>query len=185
MVVGLGNPGPRYEMTRHNAGFMVIDLLADELGISLNINKHQAIFGVGKVDDNQVILVKPQTFMNNSGIAVAALAHNYNIVPANILVINDDLDLAPGRLRIRPGGSAGGHRGLSSIFNCLGTKDVPRVKIGIGRPENGNDVIDYVLKPFSDKDWEVVKPILLKAVEAVRFILDGGSIKEAMNNFNN
>ncbi|MGI9860994.1 aminoacyl-tRNA hydrolase [Moorella naiadis] len=184
MVVGLGNPGRRYEATRHNAGFMAIDLLADDLGISLDRNREQAIIGRGLVGNNRVLLVKPQTYMNNSGQAVAPLARWYGIAPEAILVIHDDLDLTPGRLRLRPGGSSGGHRGLQSIMMHLGTTNIPRLKIGIGRPAAGEDVVDYVLQPFSQNDWELVRPVLLKAAEAARFLLEGGDMEEAMNRFN-
>lgn len=184
MVVGLGNPGRRYEATRHNAGFMAVDLLADDLGISLDRTRDQAITGQGLVGNNRVLLVKPQTYMNNSGQAVTPLARWYGIAPEAILVIHDDLDLAPGRLRLRPGGSSGGHRGLQSIMTHLGTTSIPRLKIGIGRPADGEDVVDYVLQPFSQSDWELVRPVLLKAAEAARFLLEGGGMEEAMNRFN-
>ncbi|APC07273.1 peptidyl-tRNA hydrolase [Moorella thermoacetica] len=184
MVVGLGNPGPRYATTRHNAGFMVVDLLADDLGITLDRTREQALTGQGLVGNKRVLLVKPQTYMNNSGQAVAPLARWYGIAPEAILVIHDDLDLAPGRLRLRRGGSSGGHRGLQSIITHLGTTAVPRLKIGIGRPPLGQNVIDYVLKPFSEGDWELIRPVLLEAARAARFLLEGGSMDEAMNRFN-
>ncbi|WP_246187476.1 aminoacyl-tRNA hydrolase [Neomoorella glycerini] len=184
MVVGLGNPGPRYETTRHNAGFMVLDLLADELGINFNSSRHQALIGRGMVGERRVLLVKPQTFMNNSGQAVAPLARWYSIAPAEMIIVHDDLDLAPGRMRIRPAGSSGGHRGLQSIITALGTTAIPRLKIGIGRPQAGEDVVDYVLRPFSEGDWALVGPALLKAARALRFLLEGGGLEEAMNRFN-
>ncbi|MDK2894532.1 MAG: peptidyl-tRNA hydrolase, family [Moorella sp. (in: firmicutes)] len=184
MVVGLGNPGPNYEATRHNAGFMVLDLLADELGIDFNSSQHQALIGRGMVGERRVLLVKPQTYMNNSGRAVAPLARWYGIAPAEMVIVHDDLDLAPGRMRIRPAGSSGGHRGLQSIINALGTTAVPRLKIGIGRPQEGQNVVDYVLQPFSEEDWALVSPVLLKAARALRFLLEGGELEEAMNRFN-
>ncbi|WP_253260412.1 aminoacyl-tRNA hydrolase [Moorella sp. E308F] len=184
MVVGLGNPGLSYEATRHNAGFMVLDLLADELGIDFNSSQHQALIGRGMVGERRVLLVKPQTYMNNSGRAVAPLARWYGIAPAEMVIVHDDLDLAPGRMRIRPAGSSGGHRGLQSIINALGTTAVPRLKIGIGRPQEGQNVVDYVLQPFSEDDWALVSPVLLKAARALRFLLEGGELEEAMNRFN-
>jgi len=184
MVVGLGNPGLSYEATRHNAGFMVLDLLADELGIDFNSSQHQALIGRGMVGERRVLLVKPQTYMNNSGRAVAPLARWYGIAPAEMVIVHDDLDLAPGRMRIRPAGSSGGHRGLQSIINALGTTAVPRLKIGIGRPQEGQNVVDYVLQPFSEEDWALVSPVLLKAARALRFLLEGGELEEAMNRFN-
>ncbi|WP_406677466.1 aminoacyl-tRNA hydrolase [Moorella sp. ACPs] len=184
MVVGLGNPGPSYEATRHNAGFMVLDLLADELGIDFNSSQHQALIGRGMVGERRVLLVKPQTYMNNSGRAVAPLARWYDIAPADMIIVHDDLDLAPGRMRIRPAGSSGGHRGLQSIITALGTTAVPRLKIGIGRPQEGQNVVDYVLQPFSEGDWALVGPVLQKAAQALRFLLEGGELEEAMNRFN-
>ncbi|CEP68393.1 Peptidyl-tRNA hydrolase [Moorella glycerini] len=184
MVVGLGNPGPRYETTRHNAGFMVLDLLADEMEIKFNSSRHQALIGRGMAGERRVLLVKPQTFMNNSGQAVAPLARWYGIAPAEMVIVHDDLDLAPGRMRIRPAGSSGGHRGLQSIITALGTTAIPRLKIGIGRPQEGENVVDYVLRPFSEGDWALVGPVLLKAARALRFLLEGGGLEEAMNRFN-
>ncbi|NLW07976.1 MAG: aminoacyl-tRNA hydrolase [Clostridia bacterium] len=187
MVVGLGNPGRRYETTRHNAGFMVADLLADELACSFELSKkHHSLVAKAHLNETGILVAKPLTFMNNSGRAVASLARWYHIEASEILVIYDDLDLPLGRLRIRPGGSAGGHRGMQSIINALQTTVIPRVKIGIGRPATGetDDVIDYVLQPFSEADWELVSPVLLKAARAAHFILSGGGLPEAMNRFN-
>ncbi|MCG0277889.1 MAG: aminoacyl-tRNA hydrolase [Thermanaeromonas sp.] len=184
MVVGLGNPGPQYETTRHNAGFMALDLLADELGINLTRQKPDALTGTGVVEGQRVLLVKPLTFMNLSGRAVSRLARWYGIAPEDILVILDDLDLAPGRLRIRPRGSSGGHKGLASVLEALGTEGVPRARIGIGRPPEGKDVVEYVLEPFTDEEWEVVRPVLIKAAHAARFWLVAGNIEEVMNRYN-
>jgi PTH1 family peptidyl-tRNA hydrolase len=187
MVVGLGNPGRRYEATRHNAGFMVADLLADELDCSFELSKrHHSLISQARLGDNKVLLAKPLTFMNNSGKAVASLSHWYHIEAPHIVVVHDDLDIPPGRLRVRPGGSAGGHRGMQSIINTLGTTAIPRIKVGIGRPGVGDDenVVDFVLQPFSEADWEQVSPVLLKAARAAHFILAGGDLQEAMNRFN-
>ncbi|MBC7323715.1 MAG: aminoacyl-tRNA hydrolase [Moorella sp. (in: Bacteria)] len=184
MVVGLGNPGPRYETTRHNAGFMVLDLLADDLEIALAGSRFPALLGRVLLGGQEVLLVKPQTFMNNSGQAVAPLARWYDILPGEMVIVHDDLDLAPGRMRIRPRGSSGGHRGLESIITALGTTAIPRIKIGIGRPPGGQDAAGYVLQPFSEDDWHLVSPVLLKAARAVRFLLEGGGLEEAMNRFN-
>ncbi|MGI9952552.1 aminoacyl-tRNA hydrolase [Moorellaceae bacterium AZ2] len=184
MVVGLGNPGPRYETTRHNAGFMALDLLADDLGIHLSRKKNEALVGTGRVGEERVLLVKPLTFMNLSGQAVAPLARWYGIGAGDILVLLDDLDLEPGRLRVRAKGSSGGHRGLGSVLSALGTDMVPRVRIGIGRPPAGQDPADYVLEPFTDEEWSLVGPVLLKAAKAARFWLEGGDMEEVMNRFN-
>lgn len=184
MVVGLGNPGPNYEITRHNAGFMALDLLADDLGIELTREKYRALIGSGQVAGERVLLVKPLTFMNLSGQAVAPLARWYGIAPQNIMVILDDLDLEPGRLRIRPKGSSGGHKGLASVLEALGTEAVPRVRIGIGRPPAGKEAVDYVLEPFTEEEWALVSPVLLKAAQAVRLWLETANIEEVMNGFN-
>jgi len=184
MVVGLGNPGPQYETTRHNAGFMALDLLADELGINLTRQKPDALTGTGLVEGQRVLLVKPLTFMNLSGRAVSRLARWYGIAPHDILVLLDDLDLAPGRLRIRPRGSSGGHKGLASVLEALGTEGVPRARIGIGRPPAGKDVVEYVLEPFTDEEWEVIRPAIIKAAQAARLWLVEGDIEEVMNRYN-
>ncbi|MDN5346481.1 MAG: peptidyl-tRNA hydrolase, family [Clostridia bacterium] len=184
LVVGLGNPGTQYETTRHNAGFIALDLLADDLGIEVGQEKHQALMGSGLVAGNKVLLAKPLTYMNRSGEAVGRIARWYNLAPEDIIIIHDDLDLPPGRLRLRGRGGSGGHRGVSSIIEALGTEKIVRVKIGIGRPPAGIDPVDYVLQPFSVTDWEQIRPILLKAAAAARFILEGHSLEEAMNIFN-
>ncbi|WP_084666981.1 aminoacyl-tRNA hydrolase [Thermanaeromonas toyohensis] len=184
MVVGLGNPGPLYETTRHNAGFMALDLLADELGINFTREKQGALIGTGQIEGRRVLLVKPLTFMNLSGQAVAGLARWYGIYPQDILVLLDDLDLPPGRLRIRPRGSSGGHKGLASVLEALGTEGVPRARIGIGRPPPGKDVVEYVLEPFTNQEWEAVRPILIRAAEAARFWILSGDIEEVMNRYN-
>ncbi|PRR73889.1 Peptidyl-tRNA hydrolase [Moorella humiferrea] len=184
MVVGLGNPGPQYEATRHNAGFMAVDLLADELGIAFKTDKHRALVGGGNVAGREVLLVKPLTYMNNSGEAVAPLVRWYGIIPEELIVVHDDLDLSLGMMRIRAKGSSGGHRGLQSIIAALGTTAVPRLKIGIGRPPAGQDVVDYVLQPFSRDEWSLVAPALRRAAAALRFLLEGGTLEEGMNLFN-
>lgn len=184
MVVGLGNPGPRYKLTRHNAGFMAVDLLADEMAIAYKPDKHRALVGKGNVAGREVLLVKPLTYMNNSGEAVAPLARWYGVIPEELIVVHDDLDLSPGMMRIRAKGSSGGHRGLQSIISALGTTAVPRLKIGIGRPPVGQDVIEYVLQPFSRDEWLLMVPALRRAAAALRFLLEGGTLEEAMNLFN-
>ncbi|WP_173296844.1 aminoacyl-tRNA hydrolase [Thermanaeromonas sp. C210] len=184
MVVGLGNPGPRYETTRHNAGFMALDLLADDLAVELGRRQRDALVGTGRVGEERVLLVKPLTFMNLSGQAVGPLARWYGIRPADILVLMDDLDLEPGRLRVRAKGSSGGHRGLGSVLAALGTDMVPRIRIGIGRPPAGQDPADYVLEPFTEDEWSLVSPVLLKAARAARLWLEGLDLEEVMNRFN-
>lgn len=187
MVVGLGNPGRRYETTRHNAGFMIIDLLADELEVSFEPNKpHRSLIARKSIAGEKILLVKPQTYMNNSGLAVASLANWYRIPPEEILVIYDDVNIPLGRLRIRPKGSSGGHRGMESVINNLGTVSVPRIRIGIGTPskEEDGDIVDFVLRPFSEEEWDIVSQALVRGAHAARFLIDGGELEEAMNRYN-
>ena len=147
LVVGLGNPGPEYKGTRHNVGFELIDRLAERHRIKLDHSKHQARYGVGTLFETPVVLVKPLTFMNLSGRAVAPLMRDFALRPERVLVVADDTDLAPGRLRLRAEGSAGGHNGHKSLIATLGTQAYPRLKIGIGRTAK-DETIDHVLGPF-------------------------------------
>jgi len=184
IVVGLGNPGSRYEATRHNVGFLVIDRLARELGITVNKSQNQALLGEGRIDSSKVLLVKPQTYMNNSGEAVGSLARYYKVNPEEIIVIYDDLDLEPGRLRVRAKGSAGGHNGIKSIIKHLDTEIFPRVKVGIGRPAPGMNFADYVLGYITKEEWLILDKAMADAAEAVKEIIRFG-IEKAMNRFNN
>jgi PTH1 family peptidyl-tRNA hydrolase len=170
MVVGLGNPGRRYALTRHNIGFMVVDWLATQAHAPAWRNERRAEVTRIGVDETNLLLAKPQTFMNASGEAVQALAAWHRVEPAAILVVTDDLDLPFGRVRLRPSGSAGGHNGLKSIIAQLGTAQFPRLRIGIGRPE-ASDPIDWVLSPFDPNEaqdlprlCEVAAGIVLDAV---------------------
>jgi len=183
MVVGLGNPGRRYETTRHNLGFMVVDLLSDDLHIPVTRIRDRALVGEGRVGDLRLVLVKPQTFMNLSGEAVVPLARWYRITPADLIVVHDDIDLPLGRLRVRPGGGDGGQRGVRSITGLLGTRDFIRVRIGAGRPPEDMDAADHVLAPFTDKEWPLAEQAILRAAEAVRalFTLD---VETVMNRYN-
>lgn len=155
LIVGLGNPGPKYAKTRHNIGWIVIDQLAHELGLSFKPNsRHEAELAAGP----RVILAKPLTFMNNSGRAVARVARYFAVQPENITIIYDDLDLPLGTIRRRKTGSSGGHNGMKSIIDHLGTQDIARVRIGIGR--NASDASDYVLKPFTKIQLGQLKPVI-------------------------
>lgn len=149
LIVGLGNPGREYRENRHNAGFMCIDNLADRWSVTLSKSQSKAILATTQVDDQAVILAKPQTFMNNVGQSVAALTRFYKLDPSRLLVIYDDLDLPSGEVRMRPFGGAGGHRGMRSIIQNMGTSDFPRLRIGIGRPQGRMDPAAYVLQDFS------------------------------------
>jgi len=183
LIVGLGNPGPDYRQNRHNVGFMVVNALASTLDIPIQRVEMRALVGKGLFDGERLILAKPQTYMNNSGQAVASLARFYKIPPEQIMVIHDDLDLPFGTLRLRPFGGTGGQRGMESIVAKLGTRDFPRLRVGIGRPPGRMDPADYVLHDF-DPDQETFLPeIFDRAVKAIsRFITSG--IEMAMNEFN-
>jgi PTH1 family peptidyl-tRNA hydrolase len=183
MIVGLGNPGKDYQKNRHNVGFMAIDKIAQEFGIENKKVKSKAIIMEGKKDNKKIILVKPQTYMNLSGTAVASLVQFFKISPENLIVIHDDLDLPSLSIRLRPGGGAGGQKGVSSIIQNLGTQRFNRIRIGIGRPPGRMDAADYVLQNFP-KQEEKELPFLFDTVtKAVESILESG-IEIAMNKFN-
>ncbi|MEJ5247583.1 aminoacyl-tRNA hydrolase [Caldilinea sp.] len=187
MIVGLGNPGPQYSRNRHNIGFQCVELCAQRWGIALDRLQMRAQTGNGFVTRDglrqKVLLVKPLTFMNASGEAVAPLARFYRIEPSSILVIHDDLDLPAGKLRLRPGGSSGGQRGVQSIIEQLGTQEFPRIRVGIGRPPNGMDPAAYVLQNFSEEEEVIFTPLRARIVEAAECWLFEG-VERAMNRFN-
>lgn len=184
LIVGLGNPGPEYAGTRHNAGFMVIDRLLAGFPVGRFEERHTASSSVwaGKFRGRALLLQKPLTFMNLSGEAVALLARRSGIQPESILVISDDLDLPVGRLRLRNGGADGGHNGLKSIIAELGSSSFRRLRIGIGRPKPG-ETVDYVLSKFEGEEERRFEASLAAAAEAVRTVLTGGMAR-AMNRFN-
>ncbi|HAA37864.1 MAG TPA: aminoacyl-tRNA hydrolase [Firmicutes bacterium] len=182
IILGLGNPGPQYTLTRHNVGFRVLDRLSTVTKIPLYKVGYHAFWGKGTIDGRTVILAKPMTYMNNSGLAAAALARQFKVTAENILVIHDDLDLPFGMLRMRAKGSSGGHNGLKSLIFHLQTESFPRLKIGIGRPQQ-QTVIDYVLEPFPAAEEEELSAILHKAAAAVQLFVREG-IEAAMNTFN-
>ncbi|MCS7220457.1 MAG: aminoacyl-tRNA hydrolase [Anaerolineae bacterium] len=183
MVVGLGNPGPNYERHRHNIGFQCVDLLARTHGLSFDRRYHQASLALGQIRSHCVILVKPMTFMNAVGPAVAAVARFHQVAPEDMLVIYDDLDLPLGKIRLRPKGSSGGHNGVKSLIQHLGTQAFPRLRIGIGRPIGSMDPADYVLQDFSPEQEEIMVQARERAVRAIERWLEVG-IVEAMNEFN-
>lgn len=183
VIVGLGNPGSKYEGTRHNAGFMVIDRLADQWNIDVKQAKFRSVVGEGRVGSEKILLVKPVTYMNLSGEAVHQVVDFYKIDLDDLLVIYDDLDLPPGKIRLRQKGSAGGHNGIKSIISHLGTQEFNRIKVGIGRPGPGGDVVSYVLSPFSNEQKEeVLEGIELAAKACVTWI--ESSFIQAMNQYN-
>ncbi|MBI3912244.1 MAG: aminoacyl-tRNA hydrolase [Armatimonadetes bacterium] len=184
LVVGLGNPGSEYASTRHNVGFRVIDRLAQRCGLSVRRSRlrRDAHVGCGRVAGVLVCLVKPQTFMNLSGTAVAPLLRAYNLGPEAVILIADDIDLPPGRLRIRARGSAGGHRGIQSVIDALRTQEIVRVRIGVGRPPP-EEAVDYVLSPIPLAERPTIEAAIDRAADAVETILQEG-MEAAMNRFN-
>lgn len=184
IVVGLGNYGDRYERTRHNAGFLAMDRVAERFGCHVNRRRFDALTGECAVDGKGILLMKPLTYMNLSGRAVRAAADYYGIGPESILVISDDVSIAPGRMRIRKKGSAGSHNGLEDIIEELDSEDFPRIRIGVGdRPDRAYDLKDWVLGKFSERDLETLDPVFSAVAEASEMIICG-KIDEAMGKFN-
>lgn len=183
LVVGLGNPTGKYENTRHNVGFEVIDYLADKYGVALDTMKHKGIYGKGMLEGQSVLLLKPMTFMNLSGESVRAVADYYRVEPEDIIVICDDINLDMGRLRIRRKGSAGGHNGIKNIIAHLGTEDFPRVRVGVGKKPDSMDLADYVLSHFSQDDQAVMNQGYENAGEAVGLMVQD-KLEQAMNQYN-
>ncbi len=184
LLVGLGNPGREYEKTRHNAGFRALDLLAAQLGCNIDKCKFQGLYGQTSHNGCKLYLLKPQTYMNLSGKSVAQLAAFFKIPPQRIIVLFDDISLAPGRLRVRPDGSAGGHNGIKSIIQELGSQAFPRVKIGVGaKPHPEYDLADWVLSTFSAQEETALAPALTRAGDAALSIIDRG-VPETANRFN-
>ncbi len=184
VIAGLGNPGSKYEKTRHNVGFQVVDCLAKEYGIEMNQRKHRALCGMGMIEGHKVLLMKPQTYMNLSGESVGEAVGYYKADPeSELLIIYDDVSLEPGKLRIRKKGSAGGHNGVKNIILHLDTQLFPRIKVGVGRKPEGYDLADYVLGHFQGTDEEQMKEAYGQAARAAVAILTEGPDK-AMNEFN-
>lgn len=182
LVAGLGNPGKKYVDTRHNIGFMAIDLIARETGITLGRVKNRALIGDGRVGVDRLILVKPQTFMNASGDAVGPLANFYKVSPEQILIIYDELDLPLGTFRLREKGSAGGHNGMRSIIHHLG-QNVPRIRLGIGRPKGKMPPRAHVLQKFGGEEVAIVQDVLDRTVAAVDcFVREG--VELTMSRYN-
>jgi len=182
MVAGLGNPGAEYVDTRHNVGFLVIDSLAEALGIEVRRRKFGAVFGLGEFADKKLILLKPWQFMNRSGEPIAAAVGFYKLGVSDLLVVTDDMALEPGRIRIRAKGSSGGHNGLADVIEKLGTESIGRLRIGIGQSDR-EDAVDFVLDEPTDEERPLLDEAIAKAREAVLcWIKDG--IEAAMNEFN-
>ena len=184
LVVGLGNPGREYEKSRHNCGFRAVDILAEDLGCKIDKLKFQGLYCQVNYNGKKLFLLKPQTFMNLSGRSVLQLSAYFNIPPQHIIVMFDDISLEPGRLRIRPDGSAGGHNGIKSIIQEVGSQAFPRVKIGVGAKPNPNyDLADWVLSNFTASEEKALAVSLKNAADAALAIIDRG-VPEAANRFN-
>ncbi len=184
VIVGLGNPESKYDMTRHNIGFMVIDKLADNLQCTLLKKKFKAVYESTEIDGKKVLLVKPQTYMNNSGLAVREIMDFYKIGAEKLIVIADDISLDVGRLRIRSKGSHGGHNGLRSIIDNIGTSDFIRIKVGVGKKPNPEyDLADWVLSKFKDDEKENLQKAIDNSVKSAKMIING-DINSAMNKYN-
>ena len=184
LIVGLGNPGKDYTRTRHNCGFRALDILADQLGCKVDKGKFQGLYGQCTYRGKKLLLLKPQTYMNLSGKSVLQLSAYFHVPPQQIIVMFDDISLEPGRLRIRPDGSAGGHNGIKSIIQELGSQSFPRVKIGVGaKPNPEYDLADWVLSTFSASEEKALGPALERAADAALCIIEQGTA-EAANRFN-
>lgn len=184
VIVGLGNPEKKYEGTRHNIGFAVIDALADKYNISIKDKKHKALCGTGVIEGVKVMLVKPLTYMNLSGDSVADVMNFYKLDPEeDVLVVYDDISLAPGNIRVRKKGSAGGHNGIKSIIARCGTQNFMRVRVGVGEKPEGWDLADHVLGHFSDEDSRLVREAVDDAIGAI-VMMSRGDVDQAMNNYN-
>ena len=184
LIIGLGNPGKQYLLTRHNMGFLVVDKLADNFAIGITSKGFDAVYGKGKIDNVPVLLAEPQTFMNRSGFAVARLFEYFKIEDyTDVIVVHDDLDLPFGTLRLKVGGGHGGHKGLFSTIEHLGVSDFFRVRMGIGKPTGKTSTEDYVLNRFSAEERQHLPKVVSAAVTAIVDILSDG-IQTAMNRHN-
>ena len=184
LVVFLGNPGPKYSGTRHNAGFLTADAVEKRFGVSINRSRFKALTASCEINGEKVLFMKPQTYMNLSGEAVGQAAAFYHLPTDHVLVISDEMSLPVGKIRIRPKGSAGGHNGLKSIISSLGTDEFPRIRLGVGAPPHPDyDVKDWVLSVFRDQDAEAIAHAAEQAAEAIETYIKFGSEK-AMNKYN-
>jgi PTH1 family peptidyl-tRNA hydrolase len=189
LIVGLGNPGKAYANNRHNVGFLCLNDFARLHSIRFDHRQCQTRVGIGKVRGGKLLLAKPGTFVNLSGNSVAGLVYKHNIPLSNLLVIYDDLDLPLGKIRLRQSGSSGGHKGMNSIISALGSEGFPRIRVGIGRPQTGEQstsedaIVNYVLSDFSPQEEAIIKPVIARVAEAIDCFLTQG-IEAAMSKFN-
>lgn len=183
IIVGLGNPGNEYAKTRHNVGFMLVDALSEHLNITLWKDKFNAKIAEGRIGAEKILLVKPQTYMNNSGEAVGPLMRWYKLEPKNIIAAHDDMDIPAGTIRIRKKGSSGGHNGIKSLITYIGDENFARIRLGIGRPLPGWSVINHVLAPFPEQDKIKVDKAIKYLIPAIECIISDG-LDIAMNKYN-
>ncbi len=183
LVAGLGNPGPSYRHTRHNAGFMVIDKLAEAHSVPISEDRFECLFGRGRIEGKEAILAKPMAFMNRSGPPIFELCKHFGIFVEDILVIHDDIDLDFGRIQVKEKGGHGGHKGIRSLMEVFEDDRFVRLRIGIGRPETDDSVVDHVLSRFSPAESEVLEPLLSRARDAVAMVLTKGTT-EGMRVYN-
>ncbi|MDP4181012.1 MAG: aminoacyl-tRNA hydrolase [Bacillota bacterium] len=183
IIAGLGNPGNKYDNTRHNVGFDAVDMLANLYNISISKVKYKALIGEGSIEGERVILVKPQTFMNLSGESIREIIEWYKIPISNIIILFDDIDLPLGKIRVRPKGSSGTHNGMRSILYQIQSDEFPRVRIGIGRPPEGWELANFVLSKFTTEDRKIVNESIKNAAEAAVAIINSGA-DTAMNKYN-
>lgn len=183
LIIGLGNPTEKYAHTRHNAGFEVIEVLSKRHDIKVNRAEHKALVGKGVIEGQKVMLVMPQTYMNNSGEAAIELSNYYGVEPEEVIVISDDVTLDCGQLRVRKKGSAGGHNGLKSIIEWLDSQNFPRVRVGVGKLAPGHDLIAHVLGHYSSEDQKLMEAAYDRAADAIECILTS-DVEAAMNKFN-
>lgn len=183
LIFGLGNPGEEYKDTRHNIGFLFIDRLSELYKISLDIYRFQALIGEGEIVEEKIILVKPLCFVNEAGKSLYEVKQNYEVKNQDIIVISDDVDLERGRVRIASKGGDGGHKGMRSIIQYLGTSNIPRIRVGIGRPEEKMNLRDYVLGNFTFEERKIIKESIDRATGAMKVMVIEG-IEEAMREFN-
>lgn len=184
LIFGLGNPGKQYEKSKHNIGFLALDALADSLALSFNKTKFKSVYAEGRIGTEKVVLIKPQTYMNLSGESVQPWVDYYNLTEDDILVIYDDMDLPVGKTRLRLQGGHGGHNGVKSIIQHLGTKSFNRVRVGVGRPLPKQDVVSHVLSPFPADAIADMKAALHTTTEAIKYWAGGHTFEETMNEFN-
>ena len=183
-IVGLGNIGKKYELTRHNIGFMVVDRLVESYNLELNQQKFKGLYAIAMINGEKVLLIEPMTYMNSSGEAVRPLMDYFNVSTEDLLVLYDDLDMPPGRLRLRQKGSAGGHNGIRSLIQHLGTDQFKRIRIGIGRPTGHLKVVDFVLQKFTPDEMIVMDKVINQTIKAIEAFIAGERFENIMNQYN-